>query len=392
MSKLALESMAGPQFKLSEEQAMLARMARDFVADNIIPVAAEYDEKSIFPADIFHKARQLGIVNMLIPEAYGGVGASCFEEALVTEELGYGCTGISTSLGLNSLAMLPILLAGSDAQKAYWLGERVGGRGEFCSYGLTEANAGSNVAGIQTRADKKGAAYIINGSKTFITNASYAHFYTIFAKTDAAAGHRGLTCFIVDRDSPGLSVGKKFDKLGQRASDTAEIVFENVEVPAENILGELGQGFYIAMQVFDHSRPGVSAAACGLQRRALDECVKYAGEREAFGQPIYQHQAVGHKIADMAIHYEASRLLTWQAAWQVDAGLINPRLPAYAKAFAADMATKTAVDAVQVFGGYGFIKEYPVEKLLRDVKIFQIYEGTSEIQRNIIVRELFRGR
>ena len=392
MSDLAMESLAGPQFKLSEEQEMLVRMARDFVADNVIPVAAEYDEKSIFPEALFHKARELGIVNMLVPEAYGGVGASCFEESLISEELGYGCTGISTSLGLNSLAMLPILIAGNDAQKAYWLGERVEGRGEFCSYAVTEANAGSNVAGIQTRADKKGAAYIINGSKTFITNASYAHFYTVFAKTDAAAGHRGMTCFIIDRDSPGLSVGKKFDKLGQRASDTAEIVFENVEVPAENVVGEVGQGFYIAMKVFDHSRPGVSAAACGLQRRALDESVKYAREREAFGQPIYQHQAVGHKIADMAINYEASRLLTWQAAWQVDAGVFNPRIPAYAKAFAADMATKAAVEAVQVFGGYGFMKEYPVEKLLRDVKIFQIYEGTSEIQRNIIVRELFHGQ
>ncbi len=384
--------MSGPQFQLNDEQEMLLRMTRDFVADHIIPVAAEYDEQAIFPEDIFHKARELGIVNMLIPEAYGGVGASAFEEALVSEELGYGCTGISTSLGVNSLAMLPILIAGSERQKAHWLGERAGAQGQFCSYAVTEANAGSNVAGIQTRADKRGGAYIINGSKTFITNASYAHFYTIFAKTDPAAGRRGMTCFIVDRQSPGLSVGKKFDKLGQRASDTAEIVFENVEVPAENIVGEVGQGFYIAMKVFDYSRPGVAAAACGLQRRALEESVKYAGEREAFGRPIYQHQAIGHKLADMAINYEASRLLTWQSAWQVDAGVFSPRIPAYAKAFAADMATKAAVDAVQIFGGYGYMKEYPVEKLLRDVKIFQIYEGTSEIQRNIIVRELYRGQ
>ena len=387
-----IDMAASPQFKLTEEQEMLVRMARDFTADNITPVAAEYDEQSRFPEAIFHKARELGIVNMLIPEEYGGVGASSFEEVLVAEELGYGCTGISTSMGTNSLGMLPILVAGNEAQKAYWMGERLGEGGEFASYGVTEANAGSNVAGIQTRADKKGAGYVINGSKTFITNASYAHFFTIFAKTDLEAGHRGMTCFIVDREMPGVSVGKKFDKLGQRASDTAEIVFENVEVPEENIVGKVGQGFYIAMKVFDYSRPGVAAAAVGLQRRALEESIKYAAEREAFGVPIYQHQAVGHKIADMAIHYEASRLLTWQAAWQVDMGIFNPRIPAYAKAFAADMATKAAVDAVQVFGGYGFMKEYPVEKLLRDVKIFQIYEGTSEIQRNIIVRELFRGR
>ena len=320
-----------------------------------------------------------------------GVGATAFEETLVSEELGYGCTGISTSIGVNSLAVLPILIAGTDEQKAYWLGERVTQQGQFVSYGVTEANAGSNVAGIQTRAEKRGSTYLINGSKTFITNASHADFFTIFAMTDPEAGHRGMTCFIIDGQSPGLRIGKKFDKLGQRASDTAEVVLEDVEVPEENIVGGVGQGFYIAMKVFDHSRPGVAAAAVGLQRRALDECVKYAAEREAFGMPIYQHQAVGHKIADMAINYEAARLLAWQAAWQVDQGIFNPRVPAFAKAFAADMATKAAVDAVQVFGGYGYMKEFPVEKLLRDVKIFQIYEGTSEIQRNIIVRELFRG-
>ena len=383
---------SGPQFKLSEEQEMFVTTARKFTAENIIPVAAEYDDKAIFPEEIFHKARELGMVNMIIPEEYGGLGASSFEEVLVGEEFGYGCTGIGTSITTNSLGMLPILLAGTHTQKAKWLGERLNDKGEFVSYGVTEANAGSNVAGIETRAEKKGASWIINGSKTFITNASHANFFTIFAKTDPEAGHRGMTCFIVDRDTPGVSVGKKFDKLGQRASDTAEIVFENVEVPEENIVGEIGKGFYLAMKVFDYSRPGVAAAAVGLQRRALEECVKYAGEREAFGVPIYQHQAIGHKIADMAINYEASRLLVWQSAWQVDAGIFNPRIPAYAKAFSADMATKAAVDAVQVFGGYGFMKEYPVEKLLRDVKIFQIYEGTSEIQRNIIVRELFHGK
>ena len=391
MVEMTMDSVSGPQFKLTEEQEMLVRMARDFTADNIIPVAAEYDEKAIFPEDIFHKARELGIVNMIIPEEYGGVGASAFEEVLVGEEFGYGCTGIGTSITTNSLGMLPIIIAGNKKQKEYWLGERLMEDGEFVSYGVTEANAGSNVVGIQTRAEKKGASFIINGSKTFITNASHANFFTVFAKTDPEAGHRGMTCFIIDREMPGVSVGKKFDKLGQRASDTAEIVFENVEVPEENVVGEVGKGFYLAMKVFDHSRPGVASAAVGLQRRALEECVKYAGEREAFGVPIYQHQAVGHKIADMAINYEASRLLTWQSAWQVDNGIFNPRVPAYAKAFAADMATQAAVDAVQVFGGYGYMKEYPVEKLLRDVKIFQIYEGTSEIQRNIIVRELFKG-
>ena len=383
--------MQGIGFELTEEQQMLQKMARDFAAQEIVPVAAEYDEHSKFPDEIFQKASELGIVNMNIPEAYGGIGASVFEEVLVSEELGYGCTGISTSMGTNGLGALPIILAGNEDQKQRWLGERLMDQGQFVSYGVTEAAAGSNVAGIETQAEKKNGSYIINGSKTFITNASHANFFTIFAKTDPSAGHRGMTCFIVDRETPGVSVGRKFEKMGQRASDTAEIVFENVEVPAENLVGQEGRGFYIAMKVFDYSRPGVAAAAVGLQRRCLEECVKYAGERMAFGVPIYQHQAVGHKVADMAINYEASRLLVWQAAWQVDTGKVNPQVPAYAKAFAADMATKTAIDAVQVFGGYGYMREYPVEKLLRDVKIFQIYEGTSEIQRNIIVRELFRS-
>ncbi len=380
----------GISFELSEEQKMLQKMAREFTAKEIIPVAAEFDEKAIFPEEIFHKARELGIANMNIPAEYGGVGASAVDEVVAVEELAYGCTGISTSVGTNGLGDLPIILAGNEQQKQYWLGERLVDKGQFVSYGVTEAAAGSNVVGIQTRAEKKNGHYVINGSKTFITNASHANFFTVFAKTDPNAGHRGMTCFIIDREMPGVSVGKKFDKLGQRASDTAEIVFENVEVPAENMVGGEGQGFYLAMKVFDYSRPGVAAAAVGLQRRALEECVKYAKEREAFGVPIYQHQAIGHKIADMAINYEAARMLVWQAAWSLDAGVVNPRIAAYAKAFAADMATKAAVDAVQVFGGYGFMKEYPVEKLLRDVKIFQIYEGTSEIQRNIIVRELFR--
>jgi acyl-CoA dehydrogenase len=381
----------GLSFTLSDEQLMLQRMAREFTTSEVIPVAAEYDEHCIFPEAIFHKARALGIVNMNIPAEYGGVGASVLEECVVAEEIGYGCTGIGTSISTNNLGALPIILAGNEAQKQHWLGERLIERGEFVSYGVTEAAAGSNVVGIQTRAERHNGHYVINGSKTFITNASHAHFFTIFAKTDPAAGHKGMSAFIVDRNTPGIRIGKKFDKLGQRASDTAEIVFENVEVPAENLLGQEGQGFYLAMKVFDYSRPGVAASAVGLQRRCLEESVKYAREREAFGQPIFQHQAIGHKIADMAIHCHAARLLVWQAASAVDSGHPDSKFAAYAKAFAADMATQAAVDAVQVFGGYGFMKEYPVEKLLRDVKIFQIYEGTSEIQRNIIVRELFKG-
>ncbi len=386
-----IEKMAvGVGFELTPEQKMLQKMARDFAMNEIMPVVEEHDHHAKFPRELFHKAREVGLANMNIPEAYGGVGATAFEECLVAEELAYACTGISTSMGTNGLGALPIILAGNEQQKQYWLGERLVDNGEFVSYCVTEAAAGSNVVGMETRAERKNGSYILNGAKIFITNASYANFYTVFAKTDPSAAHKGISAFVVDRNTPGVSVGKKFDKIGQRASDTAEVVFENVEIPAENLIGKEGQGFLIAMSVFDHSRPGVAAGAVGLQRRALEESVKYARERMAFNVPIYQHQAIGHKIANMAMNYEASRLLVWQAAWAVDNGLGNPKIPAYAKAFAADMATQAAVEAVQVFGGYGYMKEYPVEKLLRDVKIFQIYEGTSEIQRNIIVRELFR--
>lgn len=382
--------MDGISFQLTEEQKMLQKMARDFTSNEIIPKAAEYDEHSTFPQDIFDKALEIGLANMNVPENYGGMGASLMEEVIVAEELGYGCTGISTSVSTNGLGNLPIIIAGNEAQKSHWLGERLMDNGELVSYCMTEPAAGSNVVGIQTRAEKKGAKYILNGSKTFITNASHANFFTVFAKTDPEAGHRGMSCFIVDRDSPGISISKKFDKLGQRASDTAEVVFENVEVPEENLLAKEGQGFMIGMKVFDYSRPGVGAAAVGLLRRAMEESVQYAKERETFGLPIYQHQAVGHKIANMAMDYEAARLLVWQSAWVVEQGGSDARLSAIAKTFAADAAMKAATEAVQVFGGYGYMREYPVEKLMRDVKVFQIYEGTSEILRNVVVRELFR--
>lgn len=385
-----MEKVSGISFALTDEQLMLQKMAREFAAKEIIPVAAEYDEHAKFPRDIFDKAREIGLANTNIPEQYGGMGASLIDECIIAEEMGYGCTGISTSVSTNGLGDLPILIAGTEKQKEYWLGERLVDKGQIVSYCVTEPAAGSNVVGMQTRAERKNGSYVINGSKTFITNASYADFYTVFAKTDPAAGHRGISCFIVERDTPGLSISKKFDKLGQRASDTAEVTFENVEVPAENMLGPEGSGFYTAMKVFDFSRPGVAAAAVGLLRRALEESIKYSKERETFGQQIWQHQAIGHKLAQMEIDYEAARLLTWQAAWVVEIGQPNAKLSAVAKAFAADKAMAATVEAVQIFGGYGYMKEYPVEKLMRDVKVFQIYEGTSEIQRNIIVRELMR--
>ncbi len=287
---------------------MLQKMARDFAAQEIIPQAAHFDQTAEFPIDIIDKGRRIGLVNLNIPEEYGGPGASVLDECIVGEELAYGCSGISTAMSVNNLSSLPIRLAGTEEQHAYWLGERMMEQGDLAAYCVTEPGAGSNVAGMQTRAEKQGDHYLINGGKIFISNVNYASFYTVFALTDPAARHRGISCFIVERDSPGITVSRHFDKLGQRAADTAEITFENVEVPEANRIGAEGQGFMLAMQVFDHSRPGVAAGAVGVARRALEESVKYAKERETFGQPIWQHQAVGHKIADMAINVEAARL------------------------------------------------------------------------------------
>lgn len=377
-------------FHLSEEQKMLREMAHDFAANEIVPVAAHYDETCEFPWDIVKKAREVGLINTNIPAEYGGGGLHAFEEALIGEELAWGCTGISTALNINNLASIPIIVAGSEEQKKKWLGSLVDGA--MASYCVTEPGAGSDVAGMQSTARKVGNEYVINGTKTFISNASVADFYVVFAYTDKSQKHMGVSCFVIERDREGVSVSKKFDKMGQRASDTAEVTFEEVVVPEENRIGPEGAGFLIAMKVFDASRPGVAAAAVGLARRAMEEAINYAKEREAFGQPIYKFQAVGHKLADMAMNIEAARLLAWRAAWLLDQGTPNTKFASFAKAFAADTAMKVTTDAVQIFGGYGYMKEYPVEKLMRDAKVFQIYEGTSEIQRNIIVRELIKGR
>jgi acyl-CoA dehydrogenase len=386
----AVSTSTGIAFELTDEQQMLQQLARDFTAKEIIPKAEHYDRTAEFPIDIIEKGRRAGLVNLNIPIEYGGAGANVLEECVVAEELAYGCSGISTAMSVNNLSSLPIAIGGTQEQREYWLGERMSDKGHLAAYCVTEPAAGSDVAGMQTRAERRNGHYVINGSKIFISNVNYANFYTVFAATDPEKRHKGISCFVIERDTPGIKVSKHFDKLGQRAADTAEIVFENVEVPAENRIGEEGMGFMLAMTVFDHSRPGVAAGAVGVARRALEECIKYAKERQTFNVPIWQHQAIGHKIADMAMNIEAARLLAWQAAWMVDRNIHNPKAVAYAKAFAADMAMKVTVDAVQVFGGYGYMREYPVEKLMRDVKVFQIYEGTSEIQRNVIVRELFR--
>lgn len=378
--------------ELTDEQNMLRDMARDFARKEIAPKAEHYDRANEFPWEVYKKAAEMGLTTLNVPEEYGGGGASVFEEALVNEELAWGCSGMSTAITINNLATLPISIAGNEEQKQRWLGERIVDGGELVAYCVTEPAAGSNVVGMQTRAVKKGDKYIINGTKTFISNATVANFYTVFAKTDMDAGHRGMSCFIIERDAPGVSVSNHFDKLGQRASDTAEVIFEDVEVPADQILGAEGSGFYTSMKVFDKSRAPVGAGAVGVMQRALDECLRYSNERETFGVPIMKHQAIGQMIAEMATHAEAARSLVHRAARAVDNDAPDKtKLVSMAKAFASDMAMKATVDAVQVFGGYGFMKEYPVEKLMRDVKVFQIYEGTSQIQRNIIARELVRN-
>ncbi|HSG18835.1 MAG TPA: acyl-CoA dehydrogenase family protein [Anaerolineae bacterium] len=383
-----MSSNGAVSFKLTEEQQMIQDLAREFARKEIAPVAEHYDKSHEYPWPVVKKAQEIGLTAMSVPEEYGGLGLSLLEEVLVGEELSWGCSGISTAIAVNGLAIAPILVAGNEEQKKTYGGRMADG--ELAGYCATEPEAGSDVAGIKTTAKRVGDDYILNGRKMFITGGTVANYYTVFAYTDPSQRYNGMSCFIVDRDWEGVSVGKPFDKMGQHASDTAEVVFEDVKVPARNLLGQEGIGFMIAMKVFDRSRPGTAAGAVGVAQRALDECVKYAKERTTWGKPLWQHQVIGHMIADMAIEVEASRLLVWKSAWAVDAGERNTTAAAYAKAFAADTAMKITTDAVQVFGGYGYMSEYPVEKLMRDAKIYQIYEGTSQIQRNILVRELFR--
>jgi acyl-CoA dehydrogenase len=333
---------------------------------------------------------ELGLMNVHIPEEYGGLGLPCFDGMLIGEELSWGCAGTAVSIVANTLGAAPVMLAGSEAQKSAWLPPLLD-EPILCSFGLTEPDAGSDVARIRTNAVRRGDEYVLNGAKTFITNAGQAAWTVVFAKTDPAKGHRGLSAFIVPMDAPGVTVEKHLDKMGQRATDTSAFSLEDVVVPAGNRLGEEGDGFKIAMQTLDFTRPGTAAGAVGVAQAAYDYSVDYARERVTFDVPIAMHQGVSFLIADMAAEIEASRLLVWQAAWMLDQGYGRKATlySSFAKRFSADTAMKVTTDAVQVFGGYGYIKEYPVEKLMRDAKLFQIYEGTSQIQRLVIAREIF---
>jgi acyl-CoA dehydrogenase len=378
-------------FTLTDEQKDLRELAHDFSEKEIRPVAWDYDRDGTWPQEIIEKAFEVGLMNVHIPEAYGGPGLDYLSGCLIEEELGWGCSGIGTSLMANGLASAPLLIGGSEETKKKYLGMLTEAP-KLSSFCLTEPDAGSDVSGMKTRAVKKGDKYVISGSKCFITNGGYADWYTVYAKTDLEAGHRGITAFVVDRGADGVTVDKKEDKLGQRASNTATISFDEVEVPAENMLGEENHGFKLAMMTLDRTRPAVSSMAVGIARAAFEFASEYSKERVQFGVPIAMHQAVAFMIADMATKIEAARLLVWESAVLLDQGKRNTLVSSHAKRFAADTAMEVTVDAVQVYGGYGFIKEYPVEKLMRDAKIMQLYEGTSQIQRLVIAREVLMPR
>jgi acyl-CoA dehydrogenase len=377
-------------FTLTEEQKALREMAHDFAEKEIRPVAWEYDKDGTWPQHILEKAWELGLMNSHVSEEFGGPGVSTLEGCLIEEELAWGCSGIATSIGANGLATAPLALGGSpDLQRKYFgmLTEAP----IFASFCLTEPDAGSDVSGMRTTAVRKGDKWVINGSKCFITNGGYASFFTVYAKTDKEKGHRGISAFIVPKDDT-VTVDKKEDKMGQRASNTATITFNDTEVPLDHMIGDENGGFKLAMMTLDRTRPGVAAMATGIARAAFEFATTYSKERVQFGVPIAMHQAIQFIIADMATKVHLSRLATWNSAVLLDQGRRNTLESSHAKRFAADTAMEVSTDAVQVYGGYGFIKDYPVEKLMRDAKIMQLYEGTSQIQRLVIARETLLPR
>ena len=380
----------GISFALTPEQRELRALSREFAEKEIRPKAAEYDEHQTHPADVIQKAFDLGLMNVHIPEDVGGPGLPAFEGMLIGEELSWGCSGMAVSIVANTLGAAPVMIAGSDEQKREWLPPLLDAP-ILCSFALSEPDAGSDAARIKTTAERRGDEYVLNGSKMFITNAGHASWSVVFASTDRSKGHKGLSGFVVPMDADGVSIEKHLDKMGQRSTDTSAFALNDVVIPAANRLGEEGDGFKIAMQTLDFTRPGTAIGAVGVAQAAYEHAVEYAKQRVTFDVPIAMHQGVNFLIADMATEIEAARLLTWQAAWMLDQGYGRKATlySSFAKRFSADTAMKVTTDAVQIFGGYGYIKEYPVEKLMRDAKLFQIYEGTSQIQRLVIAKEIF---
>lgn len=376
------------EFALNEEQLEVQEMVREFVAKEITPYAAEMDRENKMRDGLLEKANELGLLNVIVPEALGGPELDSVTVATIYEELGKGCAGVATSLAANSLATVPVLLAGTDEQKKMYCD--VLNNGGLASFALTEPGAGSDAGGVSTRAvkDKENGTYTINGSKMFITNGGLSEIFLVFANTRKTGGIRGLTAFIVPKGTPGFTIGKKEDKMGIRPSNTCELIFQDVVIPESYRVGREGEGFRIAMNTLDSARPFVGAVSVGLAQAALDCAVKYAKERRQFGQPIASFQMVQAMLADMAMKVETARLLVLKACWLRDEGKEFSMEAAMAKCYAADAAMAVTTDAVQVMGGYGYTKEYPVEKMMRDAKIMQIYEGTNQIQRLVIANKL----
>jgi acyl-CoA dehydrogenase len=373
---------------LTEEQKALVQTARDFTRKEIVPHAGKWDEHGEFPREVLKRAWETGLMNAEVPEAYGGLGLGCLDNCLIQEEVAYGCAGFNTSMAGNMLGAMPLVIAGTEEQKKKYLGRLVN-EPIFAAYCCSEPDAGSDVAALSTRVRKHGDDYVLDGQKRWITNGGVASWYTVFATFDRNLKHRGIACFVVDADAPGVRTGRKEDKMGQRCSNTTDVIFEEVVVPRSALVGREDDGFKVAMKTFDRSRPWIAAGAAGVIRRALEESRDYALQRKTFGVPIAQHQAIQFMLAEMAIAHEATRLLCHKAAWSVDRGELDSIVSSYAKAYGADAAMRVTTDAVQVFGGYGYTREYPVEKLMRDAKLLQIYEGTSQIQRMVIARNLF---
>ncbi len=374
----------------TEQQQMIIDTAREITNEKIIPLRAELDEKNQFPKAILQDIAKADLFSIFVPEEYGGFGGGCYEIVLAMEELARGCVGVATSFAASALGIFPVLISGSEEQKQRYLPDIAEGS-RWAAFGLTEANAGSDASGIQTTAVLDGDEWVLNGTKQWITNGGEAQIYTIVAMTDPQKGARGASIFIVEDGDPGFSYGKKEDKMGIRSSATRELILKDCRIPQDRLVGRKGTGFITVMKTLDISRPGIASLGIGLAQAALDEAVVYAKQRVQFGKPIISFQAVQHMLADMAIQLEAGRALVYAAARHIDSNPKNiSKASSMCKVFATDMAMKVTTDAVQVLGGYGYMKEYPVEKMMRDAKILQIYEGTNQIQRNVVGQELNR--
>ncbi len=377
-------------FSMTDEQKMLQETAHKFAEQEIRPKAEELDKMGEFPRDILQKAFEVGLMNETIPEFCGGGGLSVLDSCIINEEMSWGCVGVNTSRSANSLAVTPILIAATEEQQKEFLSplcEEL----RFAAFGLTEPGAGSDAGSVATTAKLVGDEYVLNGTKCFITNGGVADLFTIFASTDKEKKHKGLSCFVVTSDMAGVSAGKEEDKMGQRASNTTEVILEDVRVPKANRLGKEGDGFKIAMVTLDKARPGVAASSVGVARAALEYAAEYSKQRVQFGKPIAMNQAIQFMLADMAVKVELARLMVYKSAWQVDNGERNTLHAAIGKLYASDIAMEVTTDAVQIYGGYGYMREYPVEKLMRDAKLLQIYEGTNQVQRMVIAREVLMG-